>query len=58
MKTKALLFVGGQYISTIEFYFRKLNETSFVSAADSGAEMLKSLGRHPDLLVGDMDSRN
>jgi len=56
MKTKALLFVGGQYISTMEFYFRKLNETSFVSAADSGAEMLKSLGRHPDLLVGDMDS--
>ncbi|WP_367356823.1 thiamine diphosphokinase [Mesotoga sp.] len=56
MMTKAVLFVGGEYISSTEFYMRKLQETSFVSAADSGAEMLRSLGRHPDLLVGDMDS--
>ncbi len=56
MVTKAALFVGGEYISSTEFYMRKLEETSFVSAADSGAEKLRSLERHPDLLVGDMDS--
>ncbi|MBN2252264.1 MAG: thiamine diphosphokinase [Kosmotogaceae bacterium] len=56
MTTKAALFVGGEYISSSEFYSRKLKETTLVSAADSGAEMLRSLGRHPDLLVGDMDS--
>jgi len=56
MITKAVLFVGGQYISSTEFYLRKLHETPFVAAADSGAETLKRLGIHPHLLVGDMDS--
>jgi len=51
----ALLVIGGDAppFSSIE---GRLAEFSFICAADSGLDALRSWGLRPDLVVGDMDS--
>ena len=52
---KTLIFAGGEY-SHPEFYKDISKRCDFKIAADSGAEFMKKINVHPDLLIGDMDS--
>ncbi len=52
---KNVVFAGGEY-TVLDFYKRVAQKCDFKVAADSGAELMRKIGIHPDLLVGDMDS--
>lgn len=52
---RALIFSGGIYDDP-RYYRRYLDDAGLVIAADSGAGAVLTLGRLPDVLIGDMDS--
>ncbi len=52
---KGVVFAGGEYHNH-GFYRRIAQKCELKIAADSGAEMMRSIGVKPDLLIGDMDS--
>jgi thiamine pyrophosphokinase len=51
----AVVVANGEFVHP-EWLLRLVDEADIVIAADGGANWLASLGRVPDVLVGDMDS--